>query len=133
MASRPVFGLMHSSLSPSEASGRIKTKFQALISEEYREGFMTDDFVATLCTEDVTVQMIRLDEGDLPGLSEPAFFPLILVDLSDYQEAAFYPILVSFFDRLAQKRTMNTKFFPIVKYFLDGKYFSLVCNILLFI
>ena len=124
---------MHSSLSPADMSARIKTKFQALISEEFREGFMTDDFVATLCTEDVIVQMIKLEEGTLPGVSEPAFFPLIMIDLSDYHEAAFYPTLVSFFDRLAQKRTMNIKFFPIVKYVPDEKYFSLVCNILLFV
>jgi len=130
MANRLQFGLMGTSLSLDEAKRIFTEKLHSFILDEYREPFMTEQFVENLINNNTRVTIHFVNDVMLP---ENSVFPLASINFRPYEGAPFYDDLVVFFDTLSDKRIMGLKIFPFAFFNAEEKFYRFLLNAIHFL
>jgi len=135
--------LMKVDLNIPEAKENLKNKFKNFILDQYRESFMTDEFVHIFVSRNVETDFIELTPEAVPQLNDIpcingssdgfVLFPQIKVYFESLSQESFFPRLKSFFDRFVLTRKQNIDLFPIRVFSEERQMWNLGCNWLAFL
>jgi len=127
-----------------EARDQLIKKFEIFMLEQYREPFMTDDFVRKFVSERVVVNFVEVTPENFPALvgattlnssARPTncLCPYFVIDISPLINEPYFNQVKSFFERFSQLQKNNMDVFQITKFLEDMNRWVLAANWLNFL